>query len=390
MHETGGKTMDRIIYLDHAATTPVHPRAAEKMVEWTKSVYGNPSSIHSAGREARRLLDDARSAIAETIRANVKEIIFTSGGTEADNLAVIGTAMANQEKGRHIITSSFEHHAVLDACKFLEGEGFDVTYVDPAPDGLIQPEDVQKALRDDTILVTIMFANNEVGTIQPIETIGKMLSGHQAYFHTDAVQAYGTEKLDVHALHVDLLSASSHKINGPKGVGFLYAKAGTRMAPRQFGGEQEHKKRPGTENLISIAGFAEAAAIAFHAGDERKANYKHLKDVFLQTLKEEGTDFSINGALEQSVPHVLNVSFPGTGVEPFLVNLDLAGIAASSGSACTAGSLEPSHVLTAMFGKGSERIRNSIRFSFGYGNTEEQVKEAAKKTADIARRLLSD
>lgn len=382
--------MKTIIYLDHAATTPVHPQAAEKMFKLMKDVYGNPSSIHTVGREARRILDEARTAIAQTIHAKFNEIVFTSGGTEADNLAVIGTALANREKGKHIITSSFEHHAVLDACKFLEGEGFDVTYLDPDSTGMIQPEDVKNALRPETILVTIMLANNEVGTIQPIKEIGTLLLDHQAYFHTDAVQAYGTEKLDVNDLHVDLLSASAHKINGPKGSGFLYARTGTRLNPRQFGGEQEQKKRPGTENLVSIAGFAEAAMIAAQSSDERSSHYRELKDTFVETLKAEGIHFSINGSLEHSVPHVLNVSFPGTDVEPLLVNLDLAGIAASSGSACTAGSLEPSHVLTAMFGKESDRIRNSVRFSFGLGNTDEQVKEAAKKTADIVRMLLSE
>lgn len=233
--------MNKMIYLDHAATTPVHPEAAEKMFTLMKDVYGNPSSIHTPGREARRILDEARMVIAQTISANVKEIIFTSGGTESDNLAVLGAALANREKGQHIITTSFEHHAVLDACKFLEREGFDVTYLDPDINGMIHPEDVKKALRDDTILVTIMFANNEVGTIQPIKEIGAILSGHQAYFHTDAVQAYGTEKLNVNELQVDFLSASSHKINGPKGVGFLYVKSGSRLIPRQYGGEQEQK-----------------------------------------------------------------------------------------------------------------------------------------------------
>ncbi|MBM7716507.1 cysteine desulfurase family protein [Siminovitchia sp. FSL H7-0308] len=382
--------MNKMIYLDHAATTPVHPEAAEKMFTLMKDVYGNPSSIHTPGREARRILDEARMVIAQTISANVKEIIFTSGGTESDNLAVLGAALANREKGQHIITTSFEHHAVLDACKFLEREGFDVTYLDPDINGMIHPEDVKKALRDDTILVTIMFANNEVGTIQPIKEIGAILSGHQAYFHTDAVQAYGTEKLNVNELQVDFLSASSHKINGPKGVGFLYVKSGSRLIPRQYGGEQEQKKRPGTENLVSIAGFAEAAKIAGHSLNERIAHYRHLKDSFVETFKVKGIDFFINGSLEQSVPHVLNVSFPGTDVEPLLVNLDLAGIAASSGSACTAGTLDPSHVLTAMFGKESDRVNNSVRFSFGLGNTVEQVKEAAEKTAEIVRKLLSD
>ncbi|MBD8003666.1 cysteine desulfurase family protein [Bacillus norwichensis] len=375
------------IYLDHAATTPLHPQAAEQMTTVMKEIYGNPSSIHAIGRQARHLLDLARAKVARTIQAKDNEIVFTSGGTEADNLAIIGTAIANRDKGKHVITSSIEHHAVLHACNFLEREGFEVTYVQPDENGLVGVEEIEKALRDDTILVSVMFANNEVGAIQPIKKIGSLLESHQAYLHTDAVQAYGTEKIDVNDLQVDLLSASAHKINGPKGVGFLYIKNGTRIDTLFYGGEQELKRRPGTENLVSIAGFAEAASISSSMLDEKRQTYKQLKDKFLQTLVDEEIEFMINGSTEGSVPHVLNISFPGTEVESLLVNLDLAGIAASSGSACTAGSIEPSHVLTAMFGGGSERTRNSIRFSFGLGNTENQIVEAAKKTAEIVRRL---
>ncbi|RST73913.1 cysteine desulfurase [Siminovitchia acidinfaciens] len=375
------------IYLDHAATTPVHPMAAEKMGAIIQGIYGNPSSIHAYGRQARQVLDEARVKIARTIHANDKEIVFTSGGTEADNLAIIGAAYANRDKGKHVITSAIEHHAVLHACQFLEREGFEVTYIQPDQNGLIHPEEVERSLRNDTILVSIMFVNNEVGTIQPIKEIGSLLKDHQAYFHTDAVQAYGTENIDVNDLQVDLMAISSHKINGPKGVGCLYIKDGTRIDPLFYGGEQELKRRPGTENLVSIAGFAEAATITSSMLEEKGRLYQQLKDEFIKTLKAEKVDFVINGSEEHSVPHVLNISFPGTDVESLLVNLDLAGIAASSGSACTAGSVEPSHVLTAMFGSGSDRTHNSIRFSFGYGNTLEQAAEAAGKTADIVCRL---
>ncbi|WP_144463477.1 cysteine desulfurase family protein [Siminovitchia fortis] len=377
------------IYLDHAATTPLHPQAVEQMTTVMKEIYGNPSSIHAFGRQARHLLDQARTKVARTIHAKDNEIVFTSGGTEADNLAVIGTAIANRDKGKHVITSSIEHHAVLYACNFLEKEGFEVTYVQPDENGLIHVEEIEKALRDDTILVTIMFANNEVGTIQPIREIGSLLKDHQAYFHTDAVQAYGTEEMDVNDLHVDLLSASAHKINGPKGVGFLYIKNGTRMDSLFYGGEQELKRRPGTENLVSIAGFAEVASITSSRLEEKRQSYKQLKDKFLQALEDEKINFTVNGSMEESVPHILNISFPGTEVESLLVNFDLSGIAASSGSACTAGSIEPSHVLTAMFGSGSERTRNSIRFSFGLDNTGEQAVEAAEKIAEIVRRLTT-
>lgn len=375
------------IYLDHAATTPVHPMAAEKMGAIMEEIYGNPSSIHAYGRQARQVLDDARAKIARTIEANVNEIVFTSGGTEADNVAIIGAAYANRDKGKHVITSAIEHHAVLHACQFLEREGFEITYIQPDQNGLIHPSEVERALRNDTILVTIMFANNEVGTIQPIKEVGSLLKDHQAYFHTDAVQAYGTENMDVNDLNVNLMAISSHKINGPKGVGCLYIKNGTRIDPLFYGGEQELKRRPGTENLVSIAGFAEAASITYGRLKEKGRLYRQLKDEFIKTLDAEKIDFVINGSVEQTIPHILNISFPGTDVESMLVNLDITGIAASSGSACTAGSVEPSHVLTAMFGNGSERARNSIRFSFGFGNTLEQVVEAAEKTADIVRRL---
>ncbi|MFD1705501.1 cysteine desulfurase family protein [Siminovitchia sediminis] len=378
----------RKIYLDHAATTPVHPRAAEKMISVMNEIFGNPSSIHSFGRLARQVLDESRSIIARTLHASDQEIVFTSGGTEADNLAVAGTAFANQSKGRHIITTAFEHHAVLHACQFLEKAGFKVTYLQPDAEGLIHAKDVEAALREDTILVSIMFVNNEVGTIQPIKEIGSLLADHQAYFHTDAVQAYGTEEIHVKDLQVDLLSVTAHKINGPKGVGCLYIKNGSGIEPLLYGGEQELKRRPGTENLVSICGFAEAASIAAAERREKRRTYEKVKEAFIQTLESDNIDFTVNGSQKHAVPHVLNISFPGTEVESFLVNLDLAGIAASSGSACTAGSIEPSHVLTAMFGEESERGRNSIRFSFGIDTTVEKAEEAAGKTADIVRRLI--
>ncbi|MBS4176238.1 cysteine desulfurase family protein [Lederbergia citrea] len=375
------------IYLDHAATSPVHPKVAAKMTEVLTSTYGNPSSIHSFGRDARRILDEARTVVARSINAQYNEIVFTSGGTEADNLAIIGVARANLANGKHIITSKIEHHAVLHACEFLENEGFEITWLEPDDTGIISVDTVKKSLRDDTILVTIMYGNNEVGTVQPIKEIGELLANHQAYFHTDAVQAYGLETIDVTELYVDLLSVSAHKINGPKGVGFLFIKTGTKINPGTFGGEQELKKRAGTENLASIAGFAEAVTIAKETMDEKSQFFGKLKKDFIQVLESEKIDFAINGSMEHALPHVLNISFPGTDVEAMLVNLDMAGIAASSGSACTAGSIEPSHVLVAMFGGDSERIRNSIRFSFGLDNTLEEITDAAKETAEIARRL---
>ncbi|AEP01867.1 MAG: cysteine desulfurase family protein [Heyndrickxia faecalis] len=375
------------IYLDHAATSPVLPQVAEKMMQVLTGHFGNPSSIHAFGREARRILDEARQVIADSIGAQFNEIIFTSGGTEADNYAILGTAEAAAEKGKHIISTAIEHHAVLHPLEYLETKGYDVTYLQPDETGRIKAEDVQKALRDDTILVSVMYGNNEVGTIQPIAEIGELLKNHPAVFHTDAVQAYGNEKIDVNALNVDMLSVSAHKIGGPKGIGFLYVRNGTKLKNRNFGGAQELKRRPGTENTASIAGFAEAVKWAQQALVDKPKQYSAFKQRFMEILKQEKVEFQLNGNAEAALPHVLNLSFPKTDVESMLVNLDLAGIAASSGSACTAGSIEPSHVLVAMFGRDSERLRTSIRFSFGIANTMEQVEAAARKTAEIVRKF---
>ncbi|MBS4194783.1 cysteine desulfurase family protein [Lederbergia citri] len=375
------------IYLDHAATSPIHPLVVEKIAKTMSTTFGNPSSIHSFGREARKVLDESRTILANSINAHFSEIVFTSGGTEADNLAILGTARANKQKGNHIITTKMEHHAVLRSCQFLEKEGFEVTYLSPDENGLISVESVQKALRPETSLVSIMFGNNEVGVIQPIKEIGELLRSHQATFHTDAVQAYGTIKIDVKELNIDLLSVSAHKINGPKGIGFLYIKSGTKINPSSFGGEQELKRRAGTESLPLIAGFTEAAAIAMEKIDEKNTKYKQLKETFLETLKSEHINFQVNGSNIHVLPHIVNISFPGTDVEAMLVNLDMAGISASSGSACTAGSIEPSHVLVAMYGPDSERTRNSIRFSFGLGNELDGIVEAGKETAKIVHRF---
>lgn len=380
--------MERI-YLDHAATSPIHPAVLDKMIPIMQQSFGNPSSIHAFGRESRRLVDEARETIARAIRANSKEIVFTSGGTEADNMAIIGTAMAHQYKGKHIITTTIEHHAALHACQYLEKKGFDITYLPVNEKGLISVEDVKESLRNDTILVTIMYGNNEVGAIQPIAEIGELLQHHQAYFHTDAVQAFGILPIDVQTLKVDLLSASSHKINGPKGIGFLYVREGVKMSPRSFGGEQELKRRAGTENVHGIVGFAEAVKIAESAREEKRHDYEQFKQVMLETFERHGILFEINGETETCLPHIVNIHFKGTNVETLLVNLDLAGIAASSGSACTAGSVDPSHVLVAMFGSESEKITSSIRFSFGYGNTVEQISQASETIAQCVKRLTA-
>lgn len=371
------------IYLDHAATSPMHPEVVEVFTNQLAKVYGNPSSIHGTGRDARKVLDEARSVLAKSINADDPEIIFTSGGTEADNLAIFGTAL--KKEGKHIITSQIEHHAVLHACQKLERDGYEVTYLPVGSDGLVKAEDVKKALRDDTILVTIMLGNNEIGSMQPIAEIGALLEGTETVFHTDAVQAYGVLPIDVDELKVDLLSVSAHKLNGPKGVGFLYQRKGVSLAPLSYGGEQERKRRAGTENVPAISAFAKAVSISQESMEQKSADYLKFKEIFKGTLDREGVEYKENGS--NQLPHILNLSISGIEIESFLVNLDIAGISASSGSACTAGSIDPSHVLVAMYGEQAEEIRNSIRFSFGLGLTLEQVQQAADKTAQISKRL---
>ncbi|WP_409301858.1 cysteine desulfurase family protein [Peribacillus sp. SCS-155] len=376
------------VYLDHAATSPMHPKVIERMMDVMTNQFGNPSSIHAFGREARHVLDESRDIIARSINASRNEIIFTSGGTEADNTALIGIAEAYKHNGRHIITSAIEHHAILHTCRFLEKSGFEVTYLPVNEEGLVSVEDLNSALRDDTILVSIMYGNNEIGTIQPIAEIAEILKEHQAFFHTDAVQAYGLVRIDVKELAVDSLSVSAHKINGPKGIGFLYMKEGIKYQPRMHGGEQERKRRAGTESVPAIAGFAEAVRISQASMAEKISQYSGFKKLLTSILSQEGIKYEINGSVEHTLPHVLNISFPGTNVEQMLVNMDLAGISVSSGSACTAGSIDPSHVLVAMFGKGSERTKNSIRFSFGFGVSEQDIRHTAHETVKIVNRLV--
>jgi len=376
------------IYLDHAATSPMHPEVIETMVNHMRDVFGNPSSIHSFGRESRHVLDVARQKIASAIHAKPTEIIFTSGGTEADNLAIMGTAFANKHKGKHIITTTVEHHAVLHTCHFLEKQGFEVTYLPVDVHGRISIKQVEEALTDETILVTVMFGNNEVGSIQPIAEIAELLKSHHAVFHSDAVQAFGILPIDVTTIGVDLLSVSAHKINGPKGVGFLYQREGIKLIPHLYGGEQERKRRAGTENVAGVVGLSQAVVLTQADLEKRQQLYRKLQHTFLTVLDKNEIEYHVNSTASDSLPHILNISFTGTNVEAMLVNLDLAGVAVSSGSACTAGSIDPSHVLVAMFGKESERIQSSIRFSFGLGNTVEQVEHAARETATIVKRIV--
>lgn len=371
------------IYLDHAATTPMAEQVIQTFTTEINEEFGNASSIHQTGRNARKKLDKSRNIFASSIGAHETEITITSGGTEADNYALFGTAYARKSEGKHIVTTQIEHHAVLHACEQLEREGFDVTYLPVNKDGIIDINDLKNSLRDDTILVSVMYANNEVGAIQPIQAIGELLKDHPAYFHTDAVQAYGSIEIDVQALHVDLLSVSSHKINGPKGIGFLYAKKGIALKPLFYGGQQERKRRAGTENIPAVVAFAKAVELKQANLQESANEYIQLKQAFMKQLESNGVQFTVNGSMDHMLPHVLNISIPKTDVETFLVQLDLAGIDASSGSACTAGSIDPSHVLVAMYGENTPELRNSVRFSFGINNTEQQAVEAANKISKI-------
>lgn len=383
--------MDKLesIYLDHAATTPVAKDVMNVMYSIYEEVFGNPSSVHEFGRRARYHLDKARHVLAKSIGAEEKEIVLTSGGTEADNLALTGIAFANREKGNHIITTAQEHHAALHTVEHLEQNGYRITYLPVYADGKISTDDLKNALTDDTILVSIMMVNNETGVIQPIREIGTLLQNHQAYLHADAVQAYGLLDVSVGELKVDLLSVSAHKMNGPKGIGFLYVKNDTNIQPLQFGGEQERKRRAGTEDVAGAVGFQKAVEQSMEMKADRVEEYRQLRNLFLNILQDEGVTVQVNGDTECILPSILNISFPGTNVETLLTNFDLEGIAASSGSACTAGSVEPSHVLAAMFGSDNERTKNSIRFSFGINNTKENVTAAAQRVAKIVQRLMS-
>ncbi|UKS55204.1 cysteine desulfurase family protein [Exiguobacterium acetylicum] len=369
-------------YFDHSATTPMRPEVLAAMTPYLLEQYGNPSSVHAAGRSARAAIDQARRQIAHELNAKPTELIFTSGGTESDNYAIFGAAEAAREKGRHLITTRFEHHAVLRAFEELEKQGYDVTYLDVPSSGVVSLTALQEAVREDTTLVSIMFGNNEVGTIQPIAAFGRFLRERGILFHTDAVQVFGKQAIDVEALQVDLLSASGHKINGPKGIGLLYVRTGVKLAPQTFGGEQERKRRAGTENVPGVVGLAKALELMIAERDQQQDHIKQLRTILLKRLDESGVNYEING--EEGLPNVLNLYFPQIEIEPFLIMLDMRQMAVSSGSACTAGSVEPSHVLSAMYGE-DERTRASVRISFGHGNDISQVELLAQALQDVVK-----
>lgn len=376
------------IYLDHAATTPVDPRVLEAMLPYFTERFGNPSSIYAAGREARAALDQARARIARLLNCQAREIVFTSGGTESDNLAIKGVAFWHllNGRGRHIVTTAFEHHAVLHSAEYLERFGFEVTYVRPDPDGLIDPAAIAAALRPDTVLVSVMYANNEIGTIQPIAQIARICRERGITVHTDAVQAAGTLPLDVEELGVDLLSVSAHKFYGPKGVGFLYVRSGTPIVWQQHGGAQESNRRAGTENVPGIVGMARALELAYEELEERNAHLQRLRDRLIDEILRRIPGSRLNGHRTQRLPNNVNVTFEGVEGETLLLNLDLHGIAASSGSACTTGSTEPSHVLLAI-GLTPEQARSSIRLTLGKDNTEQEIERTLDVLEETVARL---
>lgn len=376
----------RRVYMDHSATTPMDPEIAHAMLKYMVEDFGNPSSIHAFGREARKAVEEARERIASAIGANPAEIIFTSGGTEADNMAILGIATANCKKGTHIITSAIEHHAVLDTCKHLEKNGFTVTYIPVDETGRVRVEDVARAITKNTILITIMHANNEVGTIQPIEEIGKLAREKGVYFHVDAVQSIGKIPVNVDELNVDLLSVSAHKIYGPKGVGCLYVRKGVRLTPITHGGSQERKRRAGTENVPGIVGFGLAMEKAVQDLRDEAARLTRMRDRLIKGILERLDHTQLNGHPTERLPHNVNFSFKFIEGESLLLMLDMKGVAASSGSACTSGSLDPSHVLLAM-GIPHEVAHGSLRLTLGRVNTEEDVDYILEVLPPIVERL---
>ena len=371
------------IYLDHAATTPMAPEVIEVMTTALTNNYGNASSIHTLGKKNRVLVDYARQTMAQSIGAHAREIIITSGGTEGDNMALLKTAEHYADKGNHIITTVIEHPAVLNPLRYLETKGFEVTYLPVNDKGQVTLEQVKDAIRAETILISMMYANNEIGTVMPIQAVGEYLESldQEIAFHTDAVQAYGTVSLDVNELRVDLLSVSAHKMNGPKGIGFLYVREGLNIPSLLLGGAQENEHRAGTENIPAILAFEKAIQLNI---EKREKNYEclsNLKTSFIEGLNHLDIEYAINGDVEKSLPHILNVYFPSVRSDMLLIKMDLNGVAISAGSACSAGSIEPSHVLVAMYGEEAEEINHSVRFSFGLGNTEAEIEQVVELLA---------
>ena len=374
------------IYFDNAATTKLDEEVLQEMMPYLTENYGNASSIYKIGRESRKAVETAREQIAKVLNCKPNEIYFTAGGSESDNTAIKGIARANKNKGNHIITSKIEHPAVLETCKELEKEGFEVSYISADENGIINLEELKNAIKPTTILITVMFANNEIGTIQPIEEIGQIAKENNIYFHTDAVQAVGSIKIDVQKLNIDSLSLSGHKFYGPKGIGALYVRTGVRFEKLIAGGHQERNKRAGTENVAGIVGIGKAIELAYSNLDEHNEKIRKLRDYYVEQVKEKIPYIKINGDMEKRLPGNSNISFKFIEGEGLLLNLDLKGIYASSGSACTSGSLDPSHVLLAI-GLPHEIARGSLRITIGKYNTKEEVDYLVENLAEIVNRL---
>lgn len=380
--------MQKIRYFDHAATTPVKEEVLKEMIPYFNVEFGNPSSMYSIGRRAKRALEEARERVAKAIGAKNKEIYFTSGGSESDNIAVKGIAFANKEKGNHIITTKIEHPAILNTCRTLEKQGFNVTYLNVDQDGLISLKELEEAITDKTILISIMFANNEIGSIQPIEQIGKIAKSHNIIFHTDSVQAIGNVKIDVNRMNIDLLSMSSHKFYGPKGVGVLYIREGVKCSKLQDGGHQERELRAGTENVAGIVGMGKAIEIAYRDFDKYNEKLTNLRNYYISEIKNKIPNIKINGGMEHRLPGNANISFKGVDGEELLLCLDSEGICASSGSACSTGQSTPSHVLLAI-GVPSSLAYGALRVTFGEENSKEDVDYLIKKLVKIVEKIRS-
>ncbi len=378
--------MDKLIYLDHAATTKVDPRVLQEMLPYFTENFGNPSAFYSIARDAKNVVEESREVIAKAINADPAEIYFTAGGTESDNWALISTAEAYASKGKHIITSTIEHHAILHTCKYLEKKGYEVTYVDVDEDGIIKLEELKAAIRPDTILISIMAANNEIGSLQPLKEIGELAKENKVLFHTDAVQAFTQIPIDVKEMNIDMLSASGHKINGPKGIGILYMKKGIRAGAFIHGGAQERRKRAGTNNVPGIVGMGKAVEIAMAEHQERIAAKVALRDYLIEKMLKEIPYTKLNGHRELRLPNNTNFSFRFIEGEALLILLEQAGICGSSGSACTSGSLDPSHVLLAI-GLPHEIAHGSLRLTLSEENTREEMDYVVEKLKTIVQRL---
>ena len=378
--------MDRLIYLDNAATTKTAPEVVEAMLPYFSENYGNPSSVYSFASKNKDAVTEQREIIAQALGAKTNEIYFTAGGTESDNWALKATAEAYASKGKHLITTKIEHHAILHTGEYLEGRGFEVTYLDVDENGLVRPEEVEAAIRPDTILISVMFANNEIGTIEPIKEIGRIAHEHGVLFHTDAVQAFGQVPIDVDELGIDMLSASGHKLNGPKGIGFLYIRKGVKIRSFIHGGAQERKRRAGTENVPGIIGLGKAVERAVATMAERSAKEIELRDYLIGRVLEEIPYCRLNGDPVDRLPNNANFSFEFIEGESLLIMLDMKGICASSGSACTSGSLDPSHVLLAI-GLPHEIAHGSLRLTLGEETTREDIDYVVDSLKEIVARL---